>query len=130
LVKGYEFDKDRYVLLDDEDFEQARIDRPSVLTINKSVASASMGPILFDTSYYAAPGGETAGKTSSSASRRDPQVRHRGPGRVWQSQGGSAQWRSCHPTMASCAIRFTIHAVFVMSNRYGKILPIISQIHQ
>ena len=26
LVKGYEFEKDRYVLLDDEDFEQAKIE--------------------------------------------------------------------------------------------------------
>jgi len=55
LVKGYEFDKDRYVLLDDEDFEQARIDSSSMLTINKFVDSASIDPIFFDTSYYVAP---------------------------------------------------------------------------
>jgi DNA end-binding protein Ku len=58
LVKGYEFEKDRYVLLDDDDFEQARIESSSTLTINKFVAAASIDPIYFDTSYYIAPDDE------------------------------------------------------------------------
>jgi DNA end-binding protein Ku len=58
LVKGYEFEKDRYVLLDDDDFEQARIDSSSTLTIGKFVDVASIDPIVFDTSYYVAPDGE------------------------------------------------------------------------
>ena len=51
LVKGYEFEKDRYVLLDDDDFEQARIESSSTLTINKfveadrSIRSISIRPI-------------------------------------------------------------------------------------
>ncbi|MFL5284910.1 MAG: Ku protein [Rhodopila sp.] len=55
LVKGYEFEKDRYVLLDDEDFEQARIDGSSILTISKFVDADSIDPIFFDTSCYVAP---------------------------------------------------------------------------
>jgi DNA end-binding protein Ku len=58
LVKGYEFEKDRYVLLDDEDFEQARIESSSILTIGKFVDAASIDPIYFDTSYYVAPDGD------------------------------------------------------------------------
>jgi len=58
LLKGYEFEKDRYVLLDDDDFEQARIDSSSTLTIGKFVDVASIEPIFFDTSYYLAPDGE------------------------------------------------------------------------
>jgi DNA end-binding protein Ku len=58
LVKGYEFEKDRYVLLDDDDFEQAKIESSSTLTINKFVESSSIDPIFFDTSYYVAPDGE------------------------------------------------------------------------
>nr|WP_294509185.1 Ku protein [uncultured Rhodopila sp.] len=58
LVKGYEFEKDRYVLLDDDDFEQARIESSSTLTINKFVEAGSIDPIFFDTSYYVAPDGE------------------------------------------------------------------------
>jgi DNA end-binding protein Ku len=59
LVKGYEFEKDRYVLLDDEDFEQARIDSSTTLTIGKFVDAASIDPIFFDTSYYVAPDGDS-----------------------------------------------------------------------
>ncbi len=58
LEKGYEFEKDRYVLLDDADFEQARIESSSVLTITKFVDTASIEPIFFDTSYYLAPDGD------------------------------------------------------------------------
>jgi DNA end-binding protein Ku len=58
LVKGYEFEKDRYVLLDDDDFERAHIDSSSTLTIGKFVDVASIDPIFFDTSYYVAPDGD------------------------------------------------------------------------
>jgi DNA end-binding protein Ku len=58
LVKGYEFEKDRYVVLDDDDFEQARIESSSKLTIGKFVDVASINSIFFDTSYYVAPDGD------------------------------------------------------------------------
>lgn len=58
LVKGYEFEKDHYILLDDEDFEQARIESSSTLAVSKFVEAASIDPIWFDTSYYVAPDGE------------------------------------------------------------------------
>lgn len=58
LVKGYEFEKDRYVLLDDDDFEQARIESSSVLTISKFIDAASIEPVYFDTPYYLAPDGD------------------------------------------------------------------------
>jgi DNA end-binding protein Ku len=55
LVKGYEFEKDRYLLLDDDDFERARIESSSTLMIGKFVSLGSIDPIYFDTSYYVAP---------------------------------------------------------------------------
>ncbi len=58
LVKGFEFEKDHYILLDDEDFEQARIESSRVVTISKFVDANSIDPIFFDTSYYLAPDGE------------------------------------------------------------------------
>lgn len=57
LKRGYEFEKDRYVLLDDEDFERARIDSSSVLTIDKFVRQDSIDPIYYDASYYLVPDG-------------------------------------------------------------------------
>jgi DNA end-binding protein Ku len=58
LVKGYEFEKDRYVLLDDDDFETAKIATSSTLTVDKFVERSEIDPIYFDSSYYAVPDGE------------------------------------------------------------------------
>jgi len=58
LARGYEFEKDHYVLLDDEDFEKAKIDASSTVTIDKFVALDSIDPIYFDTSYYVVPDGD------------------------------------------------------------------------
>jgi DNA end-binding protein Ku len=58
LVKGYEFEKDRYVLLDDEDFASAKIEASSTMTVDKFVAQDAIQPIYFDTSYYMVPDGE------------------------------------------------------------------------
>lgn len=57
LVRGYEFKKDHYVILEDEDFENARIDSSSVLGIDKFVEAESIDPIYYDASYYLAPDG-------------------------------------------------------------------------
>ncbi len=57
LKRGYEFERDKYVLLDDEDFDRARIDSSSVLTIDKFVHRDSIDPVYYDASYYLAPDG-------------------------------------------------------------------------
>ena len=58
LVRGYEFEKDRYLVLDDADFDAARIDSSSTITIDKFVEAASIDPIWFDGSYWLAPDGD------------------------------------------------------------------------
>jgi DNA end-binding protein Ku len=58
LVKGFEFEKDRYVLLDDQDFESAKIETSSTMTVDKFVERPAINPIYFDTSYYMVPDGE------------------------------------------------------------------------
>jgi DNA end-binding protein Ku len=58
LVKGYEFEKDRYVLLDDEDFASAKIETSTTMTVDKFVARDAIQPIYFDTSYFMIPDGE------------------------------------------------------------------------
>ncbi len=60
LARGYEFEKDQYVLLDDEDFEKARIESSSTLTVDKFVTADSIDPVYYDTSYYMAPDGDSA----------------------------------------------------------------------
>ncbi len=57
LQRGYEFKKDHYVLLNDEDFAKVRIDSSAVLTIDKFVRADSIDPIYYDDSYYLVPDG-------------------------------------------------------------------------
>jgi DNA end-binding protein Ku len=58
LVKGYEFEKDQFVLLDEQDFARVKIETSSTMTVDKFVTSNAIHPIYFDTSYYLAPDGE------------------------------------------------------------------------
>ena len=58
LVKGYEFKKDHYLIVDDEDFESARIESSTTVKIEKFVDTNSIDPIYFDASYYVAPDGD------------------------------------------------------------------------
>lgn len=58
LVKGYQFKKDHYLIMEDSDFEAARIESSSILSIEKFVPAASIDPLYFDASYYLAPDGE------------------------------------------------------------------------
>jgi DNA end-binding protein Ku len=57
LVKGYEFKKDTYLIMEDEDFETARIDSSTTVKIEKFVDANSIDPIYYDSSYYMAPDG-------------------------------------------------------------------------
>src|ERR1019366_1876168 len=61
LVKGYEFKKDTYIILTDEDFESARVESSGTMKVDKFVDIASIDPIYYDASYYLAPDGK-AGK--------------------------------------------------------------------
>ena len=58
LVKGYEFEKHRYLLLDDEDFDAARTETSAVLKVDKFVPAGSIDPVYFDGSYFMAPDGD------------------------------------------------------------------------
>ena len=58
LVKGYEFERDTYVVLDDADFESAKIDSSSLLDVDKFVDAEAIDPVYYDGSYYMVPDGE------------------------------------------------------------------------
>jgi DNA end-binding protein Ku len=58
LVKGYEYKKDAYVLLTDEDFDSARVESSTTIKVDKFVDIASIDSIYFDASYYVAPDGD------------------------------------------------------------------------
>jgi DNA end-binding protein Ku len=58
LVKGYEFQKGRYLLLTDEDIDSVKVESSSVMNIEKFVEADSIDPIYFSSSYYLAPDGD------------------------------------------------------------------------
>jgi DNA end-binding protein Ku len=58
LARGYEFEKDQYVILDEDDFEQARIESSATMVVDKFVAREAIDPVYFNTPYYMAPDGE------------------------------------------------------------------------
>ena len=58
LVKGYEFSKDRYLLLTNEDFESVKVESSSVMSIDKFVETKSIDPIYYASSYYVVPDGD------------------------------------------------------------------------
>src|SRR5215469_16668923 len=59
LAKGYEFRKDQYLLLTDEDFDSVKIESSSVMTVEKFVETASIDPVYYDAAYFLAPDGDT-----------------------------------------------------------------------
>jgi DNA end-binding protein Ku len=58
LARGYEFEKDQYVILDEDDFEQARIESNATMVVDKFVEREAIDPVYFNTPYYMAPDGE------------------------------------------------------------------------
>jgi DNA end-binding protein Ku len=61
LVKGYEFKKNTYLLLTNEDLESIKVDSSEVMTVEKFVNANSIDPLYYDTGYYLVPDG-TAGR--------------------------------------------------------------------
>jgi DNA end-binding protein Ku len=58
LVKGYEFKKDQYLLLTDDDLDSVKVESSSVMTVEKFVDSGSIDPMYYDASYFVAPDGK------------------------------------------------------------------------
>lgn len=63
LVKGYEYDKDRYVVLTDEDFEQVKIESSDTLVIDSFADESDVDELYLDRPYYLAPDGKVAQET-------------------------------------------------------------------
>jgi DNA end-binding protein Ku len=57
IVKGYEFEKGRYVLLSDEDFENVRPASTRVIDLVQFADGSSIDPMYVDRTYYLAPDG-------------------------------------------------------------------------
>jgi DNA end-binding protein Ku len=56
VVKGYEYEDDKYVVLSDEDFRRANPEASKTVDIMAFVDLADVAPQYFETPYYLAPG--------------------------------------------------------------------------
>jgi len=56
IIKGYEYEKDEYVELTDEDFKKVAIKSTKVVEISDFVDYQQIDPVFFDTPYYLVPG--------------------------------------------------------------------------
>jgi DNA end-binding protein Ku len=58
LVKGYEFKKNHYLIMTDEDLDSVKVESSSVMTVEKFVDTDSIDPMYYDASYFLAPDGQ------------------------------------------------------------------------
>jgi len=55
IVKGYEYAKDQFVILDDEDFEQLPVPSKHTIHIEQFVAADEIDPVYYEKPYYVDP---------------------------------------------------------------------------
>jgi DNA end-binding protein Ku len=65
LVKGYEFEKGRYVVVDEDDLAKVRTESTRVINLVRFTEAAAIDPIYFDRPYYLAPDGAVAAEAFS-----------------------------------------------------------------
>jgi DNA end-binding protein Ku len=60
LVKGFEFEKGRYVVVDEEDIDKVRVQSTRVISLERFTDDAAIDPIYLERPYYLAPDGPVA----------------------------------------------------------------------
>src|SRR4029078_65965 len=60
IVKGFEFEKGRYVVIDEEDIEKVRVESTRVISLEKFTDDTAIDPIYLERPYYLAPDGPVA----------------------------------------------------------------------
>jgi DNA end-binding protein Ku len=63
LVKGYEYEPKKYIIIEDSDLEAVRIESNHTMNIEAFVGEGEVDPLYQDTPYYLAPDGAMAEET-------------------------------------------------------------------
>ena len=80
LVKGYEFEKGRYVVVTDEDMQKVRVESTRVINLSQFTDDTAIDPIYVDRAYYLAPDGAMA--ADAFAVMREGMIGKAGVGKV------------------------------------------------
>jgi len=60
IVKGFEFEKGRYVVVEEEDIQKVRVDSTRVISLETFTDDTAIDPIYLERPYYLAPDGAVA----------------------------------------------------------------------
>jgi len=63
IVKGYEFERGRYVELEEADIEKVRPESTRVVNLSQFADADAIDPLRYDTPYYLAPDGKVAAES-------------------------------------------------------------------
>jgi DNA end-binding protein Ku len=63
IVKGFEFDRDRYVTVTDEELKDLKIESSKIIELDRFVSREEVDPLYLDTPYYVYPDGQIASET-------------------------------------------------------------------
>src|ERR1700730_8069755 len=63
IVKGYEYERGRYVTIDDDELKTLQIESSKIIDLERFVDGDAVDPIYLDTPYYVYPDGELAAET-------------------------------------------------------------------
>jgi DNA end-binding protein Ku len=74
VVKGFEFEKDRFVEIDAEELKNAAAQTSTEMQIEEFVKLADIDPVYFETSYYVSP--EAAGEKAYALLYRSMELTH------------------------------------------------------
>lgn len=62
IVKGYEFQPDQYVIIDNEDLQKIKLESTRTIEIEGFVNVSEVSPMLYDSPYFIGPDGEVGKK--------------------------------------------------------------------
>ncbi len=63
IAKGFEFDRDRYVMVSDEELKDLHIELSKIIELDRFVSRDEVDPLYLDTPYFVYPDGEIASET-------------------------------------------------------------------
>jgi DNA end-binding protein Ku len=62
IVKGYEFQPDQYIVIDNEDLQKIKLESTKTIEIEGFVNASEISPMLYDSPYFIGPDGEVGKK--------------------------------------------------------------------
>lgn len=76
IVKGFEYEKDKYVIMNDDDFEKAKTEKDKSIHILHFTDLQAIRPIYYDKTYHAVPeaGGDKAFELLRQAMKQENKV--------------------------------------------------------